>query len=242
MQTQINTAAGVQLDDPMSAIVQAATDRILTQLQNGERRLPTTDRVRYGMFDEFLAPDEWRDLLRFTIDHEPKFQVSQVIGHHGNTSQINLDHRRSKVLFEFGHFSDIVATRLRHYLPRIASSLGLPNFTPSQIEQNLTASNDAEFFRMHNDNSHAMLERRAITFVLFFFDEPKSFSGGHLRLFETSRRNGQLLPTSLFTEIVPRQNLMVFFPSHLMHEVTTVHCAPKTFRNSRFTLNGWIHR
>ena len=139
MQTQINTAAGVQLDDPMSAIVQAATDRILTQLQTGDRRRPTTDRVRYGMFDEFLAPDEWRDLLRFTIDHEPKFQVSQVIGHHGNReSNKSRPPTIEGVVRIWDTLSDIVATRLRHYLPiRIASSLGLAKlYAPSQIEQN----------------------------------------------------------------------------------------------------------
>ncbi len=41
--------------------------------------------------------------------------------------------------------------------------------------------------------------------------------------------------------IVPEQNQMVLFDSSLGHEITAVE-APGGFQDSRFTVNGWLHR
>jgi Rps23 Pro-64 3,4-dihydroxylase Tpa1-like proline 4-hydroxylase len=38
------------------------------------------------------------------------------------------------------------------------------------------------------------------------------------------------------------QNQIVFFPSETLHEVLPVECPSGEFADSRFTVNGWLHR
>jgi Rps23 Pro-64 3,4-dihydroxylase Tpa1-like proline 4-hydroxylase len=41
---------------------------------------------------------------------------------------------------------------------------------------------------------------------------------------------------------VPQQNQIVFFPCSVLHEITPVECPSRAFADSRFTLNGWLHK
>jgi Rps23 Pro-64 3,4-dihydroxylase Tpa1-like proline 4-hydroxylase len=78
--------------------------------------------------------------------------------------------------------------------------------------------------------------------VYFFHREPKTFRGGDLRIYDSRWENGRYEPTENYRNIVPRQNQMVFFVSSLAHEITPVECPSGAFADSRFTVNGWIHR
>jgi SM-20-related protein len=109
------------------------------------------------------------------------------------------------------------------------------------VEAQLTASNDGEFFRPHNDNAHEALERREMTFVYYFHCEPKGFRGGGLRIYESPLAPVPGIDAPHAT-MPPRQNQVVFFPSHLMHEVRPTHVSSRAFADSRFTVNGWLHR
>jgi Rps23 Pro-64 3,4-dihydroxylase Tpa1-like proline 4-hydroxylase len=81
-----------------------------------------------------------------------------------------------------------------------------------------------------------------MTFVYFFHREPRQFEGGELRLHDS--RGGSELHTSAGTyqSIVPQQNQLVFFPCSVLHEITPVECSSRAFADSRFTLNGWLHK
>jgi Rps23 Pro-64 3,4-dihydroxylase Tpa1-like proline 4-hydroxylase len=192
--------------------------------------------IRLSLFEEFLSPDEHAALLAFALANEQSFLASRVITRSGVSRQ-NYGHRRSTVLFNLGQFERIIVGRLRDAFPAIAGSLHEAPFPITRIEAQLTASNDGEFFHTHRDNNADPVSRRTITFVLFMFAEPQRFSGGMLRLSGT-HLNG----VEHCIEIAPAQNMAVFFPSYLEHEVTIVRCPSRSFRDSRFTLNGWIHR
>jgi SM-20-related protein len=228
-------------------IAQETAKRIVSSLTlpyKGRRDAATlgTEPALCSTFEEFLAPDELKGLTAFALENEAAFHTSQVIAHDGNYGRTDYGHRRSKVLFHLGNFERLVSERLRHFFPRIAHSLGLTPFPVTQVEVQLTASRDGEYFRTHNDNTHPALARRCITYVLFFYLEPKPFFGGELRLYDTRREAGQCTALDSGVSITPRQNMAVFFRSNLMHEVATIRCAEGAFRNSRFTVNGWIHR
>src|SRR5262249_43819742 len=105
----------------------------------------------------------------------------------------------------------------------------------------LTASNDGDFFRPHNDNTQADAPSRAVTFVYFFHREPKRFAGGELLLYDWRLENDYPAPVALRKTISPEQNTIVFFSSECLHEVRRVTCPTRAFADSRFTLNGWIH-
>jgi SM-20-related protein len=203
---------------------------------------PVDEPVRFSLFEEFLAPEELHELRQYVLAQEERFRASQVIAHDGDNSRTDYEHRRSRVLFEGGEFQDRITARLRSYFPQILRSLGHRPFVITSIEAQITASNDGEFFRAHNDNTHPRLAPREVTYVYFFHREPKPFEGGELRLYDSRFQNGRYVAGSgRCVSIEPRQNMVVFFPSHFMHEVTTVHCASGAFADSRFTMNGWIH-
>ena len=63
-------------------------------------------------------------------------------------------------------------------------------FPLQQVESQLTASNDGDFYRSHLDTDGRSLDGRAIACVYYFFREPKAFTGGALRLYDTIEEGG----------------------------------------------------
>jgi len=203
---------------------------------------PIDEPARFSLFEEILAPDELSELEAYVAAHERRFRKSQVIAQQRNEGVDDPNHRKSRVLFEVGPVQALIERRLRSCLNQIFRSLDHPPFTVATVEAQITASNDGEFFRTHNDNTHQVLQTRELTYVLFFHRDPKPFSGGELRLYDSHVENGRWVAGTRFTSIVTERNMAIFFPSHFMHEVAVVHCPSLAFTDSRFTLNGWLHR
>ena len=88
---------------------------------------------------------------------------------------------------------------MRQRLLEVLEELGFPPFDPSHVEASLSATNDGGFFGVHNDNGHALLHSRRLTFVYYLYREPQGFQGGDLRLYETRFSDGRYLapPTAL---------------------------------------------
>jgi SM-20-related protein len=169
------------------------------------------------------------------------FEATKVVNDESMNGILNPSYRRSKVLFDLGEFHSRFRFRLAPILARLPEVLGCQIANVATLEAQLTASGNGEFFRLHNDNSHANLSSRRITFVYYFYREPKRFTGGELKLYPTATVDSRVRPVGEPILIEPRQNRLVFFESHLMHEVATVSVETAEFMDSRFTLNGWIH-
>lgn len=155
---------------------------------------------------------------------------------------IDYDHRRSRVLMDLGKHEEIILDRIRGVLPRVLDQLGIEQFPLTQVEAQITASNDGDFFRAHSDDSEEIIASRRITFVYFFHSEPRQFEGGELRLHDAHGRGARQVSTGSYQTVVPQQNQIVFFPCSLLHEITPVECRSRAFADSRFTLNGWLHK
>jgi Rps23 Pro-64 3,4-dihydroxylase Tpa1-like proline 4-hydroxylase len=196
------------------------------------------------VFDEFLAPEELQQLSSYVFAHEADFRISEVVspGVQGQ-SEVDYEHRKSKVLQELGPFRQMMGDRLNACLPRVMQKLGMEPFAVSQVEAQITASNHGDYFRQHNDNSwEASIVSRELTFVYFFNRHPKPFQGGELRLYDSRWAGDQYQGTGNGHNVVPEQNRIVFFRSALVHEILPVHCPSQAFADSRFTVNGWFHR
>jgi Rps23 Pro-64 3,4-dihydroxylase Tpa1-like proline 4-hydroxylase len=192
------------------------------------------------VLDEFLAPQEFEQLAQYVRAHESDFVLSEVVAPGASATTVDFEHRRSRVLFDLGRHEDVISGRILSYLPRVLPALGLNPFPIARVEAQITASNHGDYFRPHEDNGEPPLRTRELTFVYFFHREPRPFRGGELRIYHPRGANGNA--GSTYRAIVPQQNQIVFFPSHLLHEITPVHCASHAFADSRFTLNGWFHR
>lgn len=204
--------------------------------------LPATRHADCVVLDEFLVPAEMDALLQYTLQQESAFQLSEVI-HPGTAAGIvDYEQRRSRVLMELDKHDRVIVDSINACLPRVLARLGYEAFAVSDVEAQITASNDGDYFRRHSDNTQEDNSSREITFVYFFHREPKKFQGGELRIYDSIRGDTGRVSTENYRSLAPQQNQIVFFASSLMHEITPVKCASQTFGDSRFTLNGWLHR
>jgi Rps23 Pro-64 3,4-dihydroxylase Tpa1-like proline 4-hydroxylase len=194
------------------------------------------------VLDEFLAPQELDELTRYALEHETDFCTSEVVSPSMDQGVADYDHRRSRVLLELGRHRDVVVERIRSVLSRVRQKLGMEEFSISFLEAQITASNDGDFFRSHSDNGDDKVASRQLTFVYFFHREPRPFEGGELRIHDSRLENGEYVTTGSYQTIEPRQNQIVLFPCSVLHEIIPVKCPSRAFADSRFTMNGWLHK
>ncbi len=206
-----------------------------------QRPWPMISAIPVVILDEFLLPQELAELLRFTLQSTHLFAKSEVIRHDG-VIEIDGEHRRSRVLFDLGPFHDLFRMPLLTFLPYVLARLGTTRFPVTSVEIQLTATNHQEFFRAHSDNITEGTLGRQLTFVYFFHREPRRFSGGELRIFDTETSPRPSNTPALYRLVYPLQNQVVFFPSAYLHEILPVICPSRQFADSRFTVNGWYHK
>jgi SM-20-related protein len=194
------------------------------------------------VLDEFLAPQELEELIRFTLEHESEFSASEVVSPIAEGGVVNYEHRRSRVLMDLGHQQNLMLARIKSVLPLVLEKLEMEVLPITDVEAQITASNNGDFFRFHSDNGSDKVARRYLTFVYFFHREPQQFDGGELRIHDAQLEGETYASDGRYQAIKPQQNQIVFFPCELMHEVTAVRCPSRLFADSRFTLNGWLRR
>ena len=189
----------------------------------------------YLQIDNFLTPEEHQQLLKYVLEQEASFVPTST-----STNEIN--YRQSMVLYSFPDFSQLILQRIAAIIPEIIASLGIEPFTINYIESQLTAHNHGNYYKIHNDNGSPETSLREITYVYYFYQEPKHFSGGELLIYDSKISHSFYVNTDSFQTVEPRNNSIVFFLSRYMHEVLPVICPSKLFADSRFTINGWINR
>jgi Rps23 Pro-64 3,4-dihydroxylase Tpa1-like proline 4-hydroxylase len=203
---------------------------------------PAAAQTHCVVLDEFLAPHELDDLIRYALSREAEFRNSEVISPDGEAGATDYSHRRSRVLMDLGPHEELILTRIRKVLPRVLEQMGIEEFPVARTEMQITASNDGDFFHAHCDDSEERVVTRRMTFVYFFHREPNGFEGGELRLHDSRRSEDHPLSAGCYEAIKPRQNQIVFFPCSTLHEITAVRCRSQAFADSRFTANGWLHQ
>ena len=223
---------------PMHQLVGLVTEPpvFVQQLQpTALQPTPTVLPSQVVQIDHFLTEVEQAKLLAYTLQKENEFVSS-------STATGAIDYRRSLVLHHFPEFVDLISQRIQAVLPQVIQQLQIPTFTVSQIEAQLTAHNHGNFYKIHNDNGSPDAATRELTYVYYFYRQPKAFSGGELRLYHSRIEQGMYVQDESFQTVDPRHNSIVFFLSRIMHEVMPVSCPSQAFADSRFTINGWIRR
>jgi SM-20-related protein len=189
----------------------------------------------YVQIDNFFKPKEYKRLLEYVLKKESAFVPT-------STSTNDENYRRSMVLYSFPEFSELIFKKIQAMIPDVISKLGLPPFSITQIESQMTSHNDGNYYKIHNDNGSPDTATRELTYVYYFYQEPKPFSGGELLIYDSKISNNLYVKAETFKTVEPRNNSIVFFLSRYMHEVLPVSCPSKAFADSRFTINGWVRR
>jgi SM-20-related protein len=191
--------------------------------------------ANYLHIDNFLEEAEVTELLQYVAKHESEFVST-------STSTNEVDYRRSMVLHSFPKFSELMIDRIKQTLPDVYPLLKIPEINISQIESQLTLHNDGNYYKLHNDNGSPGTASRVLTYVYYFYHQPKPFQGGELVIYDSKVENNYYVQAKTHQAIEPRRNSIIFFPSFQMHEVLPISCPTKAFADSRFTINGWIRQ
>ena len=189
--------------------------------------------ANYVQIENFFTSEEHSELLAYVLEQKSAFVPAKV-----TTGELN--HRQALVLHSFPEFSNLIETKIQTFFPNILSKLDLPSFSIGNIESQLTAHNDGNYFKIHNDNGSSETNTRVLTYVYYFNQEPKAFSGGELHIYYSKIENNYYVASDSFQKIEPQNNRIVFFLSRHFHEILPVKCPSQDFADSRFTINGWI--
>jgi SM-20-related protein len=197
--------------------------------------MPETLISQYLQLDNWLTATEHYRLLDYVTQQSGAFVST-------STSTNERDYRRSQVLYEFPEFSGLIYDRIQAIMPTVYQKLPLVEFPITQIEMQLTAHNDRNYYKIHNDNGSDDTSTRELTYVYYFHHEPQAFTGGELIIYDSQVADGFYVQADTCHTVIPRNNSIVFFLSRYLHEVLPVYCPSRSFSASRFTINGWIRR
>lgn len=131
---------------------------------------------------------------------------------------------------------------LRKLLPTLLPRLNVPAFEAGNLEFKIRVYRDGHFFRTHQDasqNAADVVSHRKVSYVYFFHQVPRPFTGGDLLLFDTDVR-ADSYETASFTRVTPEDNAMVVFPSQYYHCVVPLKCRGDELTDSRFVVNGHL--
>ncbi|MGD1807077.1 2OG-Fe(II) oxygenase [Dapis sp. BLCC M126] len=193
--------------------------------------------ANYVEITNFLLPENNQKAIEEAVQKRDQYIES--------TTTTKADkYRQSYVLFSqyFPELSELIQSKILETLPETLTKLNFRPFEISEIEVQLTAHNDGCYYKIHNDAGSEKTASREITYVYYFYQEPKAFSGGELRIYDTELKGGEAINHQNYKTITPANNSIVFFNSRCRHEVMPVVCPSKAFEHSRFTVNGWIRR
>lgn len=192
-------------------------------------------------FRDFLPPSQHRALLDWALAAEPLFRPSQIMTGGGKI----VDEARRKTLSVTAPDAALpwkaaFVERLVAALPEIFARVGMKPFPVSEIQLDLAASGAGGHIAAHRDTSAVAdpAGDKMLSAVYYFFREPKSFSGGMLRLHRLG--GGEAAGDHL--DIEPEQNMLAAFPSFVSHELTPVRCPSGRFPDFRFAINCWFLR
>lgn len=205
---------------------------------------PVDARCPYLQYRHVLGADYVAGVLAYAVDREHRFRLGGMHDRQTHVRLMDLSLRHSLVLKELGRF----AAPIKSFVATVAApairalNLTEPGFEPKEFE--ITAYPDGGRIGDHVDVGGRRNQIRILSCVYYFSATPRQFSGGELRLYGFPKRtaDGGPVTSSPHVDIEPETDTLVVFPSWLRHEVRPVQVPSGAWRDSRFTINCWIHR
>lgn len=188
--------------------------------------------------DDFVGKAAAEQLLQYAIDQESAFRPSKVA--RGNLGIIDESRRVSKVNSYLDPVMPLIEPAIRKAVDEAIPRLGLVNVDSYLLEPELGWCGDGGFFRLHADTLQRdrFKNQRVMTVVYYFYKEPKTFTGGQLRLYGLGADEN----SGTYQEIEPQCDRAVFFPAWFPHEVLPVHCSSAAFEDGRFAISCWVRK
>lgn len=174
-------------------------------------------------------------LLAFASDRREAAAPGRVGDTDDPAGRVDSTVRDALVIPDLGRLGAQLEAGVDARLPDVRSRLGIEPFDPAGTEVSMVAYGDGMFYAKHIDTRlkpRPGQATRRITFVYYFHREPKSFTGGALRLYDVRHRE--------CVDLEPQRDAFVAFPSWMYHEVLPVSCPGRPFADGRFAVNVWV--
>ena len=199
--------------------------------------------VLYKLMPEFFGDELQNRLLEYALANDSRFESTTVGG--GENCRQDERIRISRQLCDLGDFRAIVEQQVLAQVPYLVAELGMSPFEPSGVETEIVAHGDGAFYSRHIDvftgsGRIAQDEDRILSVVYYFYQEPKAFVGGALRVYPLPGMAG--LGLDKYIDIEVKQDTAVAFSSWVPHEVLKISCPSGNFNHSRFAVNCWVLR
>ena len=201
--------------------------------------------VKILVFEDLFSKEDNQKIYKEAISLENKFEDA-VIG-----AGLIKDFRSNKTCYYDTVYSDRSKSALLSSVDSLYSqnvefretvtSFGYPfNFFDSTTTHETQVSNygrQNETYKYHIDKMSN--STRAITFVYYFFKEPKQFKGGEIEFTNSPIYDGFPVDKK-YKKITlkPKNNMAVIFDSTAAHHVRST--TSKDFKSGRFSVNSWI--
>ena len=197
----------------------------------------------YRIIRDFLPYDQHHQLLDDVSSHPEEFHPAAVYVE-GN-QQIVSDHRLAiKRVGGLGKNKELFLRYISEASDLMFAGAGMKAYPIVKMETELVANGHGGRFGRHIDTltgwnrlDQACRGSRVVSSVYYFYNEPKGFTGGVLRIFAF----GSSSEADSYVDIFPEQNSLVVFPSFASHEVLPVICPSQLFYDYRFSVNCWLH-
>lgn len=192
--------------------------------------------VPFLRFSEFLTHGQVKTIWQQVRLKQKDFKATTV-----NNNEYRPADRQSAVLYlqDLEPVAEWFLPRVKELVHERHADIGIAEFPSGKTELQMTQHGEASFFNAHQDTSGTgNYSLRRVTFVYYFFEEPRKFRGGDLLLFDYPASSDD--KRFRYTRIVPANNELLLFPSNALHQVTPVQIHSCEFFDGRFTLNGWL--
>lgn len=199
-------------------------------------------RCPHLIWHDVLGADTVAALLDYVIARERDFRPGVLRNRESGEIRVDYSLRNAVCLPVPAPFAAQIESFVGNIAPHALAALRLGEAAVAPRELEFAAYRDGGHFGVHIDTHETLNRLRVLSCVYYFAATPRAFSGGELRLrglptLSAGRRDG-----AATVGIVPETDTLVAFPSWLSHEVLPVYVPSGAWKDSRFTINCWLHR
>jgi hypothetical protein len=199
-------------------------------------------RCPHLVWHNVLGAETVAALLDYVIPREKDFRPGVLRNRESGEIRVDYSLRNAVCLPVPAPFAAQVESFVRGVAPHALAALRLGEAAVAPRELEFAAYRDGGHFGAHIDTHETLKRLRVLSCVYYFAATPRAFRGGELRLHGLPTLSAGRHEGATPVDIVPETDTLVAFPSWLSHEVLPVHVPSGAWKDSRFTINCWLHR
>ena len=188
--------------------------------------------------DQFLPEQERNAVFDAICASHKQFKATS---YSGKPSSFFLSLESEKLTADplIKHLHERLSKRIKDQLPALFSALNISPFPVETLSLTIINGLNGHCGLPHSDESGGQY---SISLLYYFHKVPKAFCGGDLEFYDTDPSTAHGHAASPYGKIKYTDNLLIAFPSHIFHGITTVQCDRGDFEDGRFVAVVFLGR